>query len=99
MRDKIIDYYKILLDLGWMVADEDGNVSVKLGDQLIPATISGKRVVLPTRDQMKNQNWDNRVGFHPLRESFNLGISDMVATLRDQFVQRLNASIAYLMKE
>ncbi|BCM95262.1 hypothetical protein [Burkholderia phage FLC6] len=99
MRDKIIDYYKILLDLGWMVADEEGNVSVKLGDQLMPATIDGKRVVLPTREQMKNQNWKTRVGFHPLREAFNLGISDMVATLRDQFVQRLNASIAYLMKE
>jgi hypothetical protein len=99
MRDKIIDYYKILLDLGWMVADEDGNVSVKLGDQLMPATINGMRVVLPTRAQMKNQDWKTRVGFHPLREAFNLGISDMVATLRDQFVQRLNASIAYLMKE
>lgn len=99
MRDKIIDYYKILLELGWMVADEDGNVSVKLGDQLMPATINGKRVVLPTRDQMKNTNWDHRVGFHPLRESFNLGISDMVASLRDQFVQRLNTAIAYLMKE
>ncbi|BAS05009.1 hypothetical protein [Ralstonia phage RSF1] len=99
MRDKIIDYYKILLDLGWMVADEDGYVSVKLGDQLMPATINGKRVFLPTREQMKNKNWDNRVGFHPLRESFNLGISDMVASLRDQYVQRLNASIAYFMKE
>uniref|UniRef100_A0AAU7PF34 Uncharacterized protein n=1 Tax=Burkholderia phage vB_BgluM-SURPRISE13 TaxID=3159457 RepID=A0AAU7PF34_9VIRU len=99
MRDKIIDYYKILLELGWMVADEDGNVSVKLGDQLMPATINGKRVILPTREQMKNKNWDNRVGFHPLREAFNLGISDMVASLRDQFVQRLNTSIAYLMKE
>jgi hypothetical protein len=99
MRDKIIDYYKTLIELGWMVADEDGNVSVKLGDQLMPATINGKRVVLPTRDQMKNKNWENRVGFHPLREAFNLGISDMVASLRDQFVQRLNTSIAYLMKE
>ncbi|BAQ02739.1 hypothetical protein AVU38_gp211 [Ralstonia phage RSL2] len=99
MRDKIIDYYKILLDLGWMVADEEGNVSVKLGDQLMPATINGSRVVLPTREQMKNQNWKTRIGFHPLREAFNLGISDLVATLRDQFVQRLNASIAYLMKE
>lgn len=99
MRDKIIDYYKILLELGWMVADEDGNVSVKLGDQLMPATINGKRVFLPTREQMKNTNLTNRVGFHPLRESFNLGISDMVASLRDQFVQRLNTTIAYMMKE
>lgn len=99
MRDKIIDYYKTLLELGWMVADEDGNVSVQLGDQLMPATINGMRVILPTREQMKNKDWKTRVGFHPLRESFNLGISDMVASLRDQFVQRLNASIAYLMKE
>lgn len=99
MRDKIIDYYKTLLSLGWLVADEDGQISVQLGDELMPATINGKRMILPTREQMKNTNWDSRVGFHPLRESYNLGVSDVVAGLRDQFVQRLNTSISYLMKE
>lgn len=99
MRDKIIDYYKTLLSLGWLVSDEDGQISVQLGDELMPATINGKRMILPTREQMKNTNWDSRVGFHPLRESYNLGVSDVVAGLRDQFVQRLNTSISYLMKE
>lgn len=99
MRDKIIDYYKHLIAIGWMVSDDEGFVSVQMGDQLLPATIDGKRVFLPTREQMKNKNWENRIGFHPMREAFNLGISDMVACLRDQFVGRLNASIGHLMKE
>jgi hypothetical protein len=99
LRDKIIDYYKILLAIGWLEADEAGNVSLVIGDDVMPATIDGKRVILPTREQMKNRNWEHRIGFHPLRESYNLGISDVLANLRDQYVQRLNASIAYLMKE
>lgn len=99
MRDKLIDYYRILLELGWLVADEDGNVSVQLGDEELPATIDGKRLILPTREQMKDTNWDNRVGFHPLREAFNLGVSDVVANLRDQYVQRLNVTISYMLKE
>lgn len=99
MRDKIIEDYKILLSIGWMEADEDGNVSVRLGDDLMPATIAGKRVILPTRAQLKNSNWDNRIGFHPIREQYNLGVSDLLSCLRDQYVSRLNASIGYFMKE
>lgn len=99
LRDKVIDYYQILLAIGWLVMDDDGNVSVNLGDELRPATIDGKRMIVPTREQMKNPNWDNRIGFHPLRESFNLGISDVMANLRDQYVDRLNVSIGYFMKE
>lgn len=99
MRDKIIEDYKILLGVGWLQADDDGNVSLAIGDEIRPATINGKRVILPTREQMKNKNWDNRIGFHPLRESYNLGISDVTANLRDQYVMRLNATIGYAMKE
>lgn len=98
-RDKILDYYKILLAIGWLKADEDGNVSLVIGDDVRAATIEGKRVVLPTRDQMKNRDWTSRIGFHPLRESYNLGISDILANLRDVYVQRLNTSIAYLFQE
>ena len=99
LRDKIIDYYKILLELGWLEADENGEVSLVIGDERMPATINGQRLIVPTIEQMKNYNWDDRIGFHPLRESYNLGISDVLANLRDQYVMRLNVSIAYLMKE
>lgn len=98
-RDKIIDYYKIILAIGWLYADDDGYISYILGDEKRPATINGKRVYLPTREQMKIKDHETRIGFHPLRESYNLGISDVLASLRDQYVMRLNASIAYFMKE
>ena len=99
LRDKIIEDYKIMLAIGWCEADEDGNVSVVLGDTKIPATIDGKRVILPTREQMKDRNWENRLGFHPLREAFNQGVSDVLANMRTQFVNRFNTSISYLMQE
>jgi len=99
MRNELISHYKVLLELGWLVSDSDGFVSVKLGDETMPATVGGKRLILPTVEQMKDTNWSNRIGFHPLRESYNLGISDVLACLRDQYVQRLNTSISYFMKE
>lgn len=98
-RDKILDYYKILLAIGWLKVEEDGYVSLVLGDDVRPATINGKRLYLPTREQMKIKDHESRIGFHPLRENYNLGISDVLASLRDQYVMRLNASIAYLMQE
>lgn len=99
MRDKIIEDYKILLALGWMYDVGDGLVSARYGDELMPATVNGKRIVLPTQAQMKNTNWDNLIGFHPVRESYNLGVSDMLASLRDQYEQRFHATIAHFMKQ
>lgn len=98
-RDEILDHYITMLELGWCVVDEEGNVSMVVGDVNLPATIDGKRIVLPTRDQMKNRDWEHRLGFHPLRESFNKGISPILSNMRDLYVQRLNTSIAYLMQE
>lgn len=99
IRDDILVDYAVLLDIGWLKADDEGNVSVIMGDEVFPATIDGKRLVMPTREQMKDRDWSHRIGFHPIREAFNEGVSDVLANLRDQFVQRLNLSTAYLMKE
>lgn len=99
MRDKIIEDYKILLGIGWLQADDAGNVSLVVGDESRPVTVEGKRVVLPTREQMKNLDWSNRIGFHPLRESYNLGISDITANLRDQYIMRLNGSIGLALRD
>lgn len=99
MRDELIEHYKILLAIGWLYAEEDGLISVMNGGDLMPATINGKRWILPTREQMKNTNWENRIGFHPVRESYNLGVSDILGALRDQWQARLHASIAHFMRQ
>ena len=99
MRDEIIEHYKILLAIGWLYAEDDGLISVLSAGDLMPATINGKRWILPTREQMKNTNWENRIGFHPVRESYNLGVSDILGALRDQWQARLHASIAHLMRQ
>lgn len=99
MREEIINYYEILLNLGWLSTDEDGNVSLIIGNDIFPATIDGKRLIMPTIEQMKNRDWNNRIGFHPLRESYDQGASPVVANLRNQYVQRLNTSTAYLMDQ
>lgn len=98
MRDKIIDYYKTLLAVGWLKTDEDGAVYYTDAQGDRPATIGGKRLVLPTRAQMASPKFDEMVRFHPLREHINLGVSDVLSTFNVQVSNRLSTSLQYVMK-
>jgi hypothetical protein len=99
MRTKILDYYKSLLALGWLYADDEGLINAQMGDVTMPATVNKKRLILPTIAQMKNRDWKERIAFHPISEQLNLGVSDVLADFRKQVEARLNISIAFLMKE
>ena len=47
---KIIDFYKSILSLGNLTADQDGMVSAEMNGTKIPLMVNAKRMVLPTLD-------------------------------------------------
>lgn len=98
MRDKLMTLYTNLLAVGWLYPDEHGQISAKIANIDMPAMLGDKRLVLPTREQMKNKDWSKRVPFHPLSEQLNLGVSDVLAEFRKQVESRLNTSIGFLIK-
>lgn len=100
----IIELYKSILASASMVADKEGCVSVdnvKLspqtkGEKLTPVLIAGKRMVLPTPEQLSNPDWTDRIVFHPLSENVMRGESEIIERLRKDLTIRLNATFVGL---
>lgn len=100
---KLNDVYKSILEAAAFSVDGAGYVSINnelfVGTPNEPATLAGKRLVLPTDEHLRNPAPESKVIFHPLREQAMKGESDVVAKLRSALVVRLNFAIGALMSE
>lgn len=99
MTMKILDLYRHLISAGALSADEDGYMSITFGELTQPATIDGKRMVLPTPKQLKAENWDDRIVFHPLSEHLWRNESPVMARFRKAINNRLNYTLGRLGEE
>lgn len=87
---KIIELYKEILSAGYLFADKEGMISAKIKGSTMPFLIDGKRLVLPTKEHLKNSDWSNRVVFHPLSENILRGESKVLERFRNNINLRLN---------
>lgn len=102
MTTKLNRIYKAILDTANLAVTDDDCVSLKeYGDQgevkLRPLTIAGQRLVLPTKQQLKNPNWDDRVCFHVFSENTARGESKVMERLRATLNARLNFVVPIIM--
>jgi hypothetical protein len=72
MTTHILDFYKSVLTSIHYTYDDDGLISTKtpLGT-VKPATVEGKRLVLPTKEWLNNGFGEDLQPFHPLSESIS----------------------------
>lgn len=95
---QICDIYRQILTNVGMVADDDGFVSTQMGgSDKHPTLVKGKRLILPTNEQLRSGSGDKSIIFHPLQENMTRGESDVFVTFRNHFNKRLNFSFGYLM--
>lgn len=94
---KLIDFYKQILKLGGLVTDKEGLVSATIEDASVPITVKGKRLALPTKENM-GKTADLTI-FHPLNENFLRGESDVMQRYRRDINTRMNFVIGCLMEE
>lgn len=93
----LIELYKSILSVAGMSVDDDGFISFKLARMdKKPVIVKGKRLVLPTTEQLRNPDLSNRVMFHPLSESILRGESEVVTSFREHITKRLNFIIGYV---
>lgn len=92
---KLIPLYKAILASMNLVVDENGFVSTNYGQQKA-AKIGGKRVVLPTSENLRSEDWESQIIFHPLREAVTSGESSILEWLRKAGTVRLNL-VAYFL--
>lgn len=82
----LIELYKSILASVGMTSDTQGFVSTLLpgSDSPKPFSVESKRLVLPTEEQLKQPDWSNRIGFHPLLQNLTGGESRVMEKFRDR---------------
>jgi len=76
----------------------EGHLSRRLGDSYTPFTIGGKRVVLPTSQNLREVD-KNTIVFHPLSENITRGESDVLKAMRDSIMYELTMRSVSVMLE
>lgn len=96
--EKILSFYeKSLSSLGVYFENDMGYTIHR--EERIPATIDGRRLVMPTREILNGAKWDTQFPFHPLSESLVRGESECLQYIRERILRKLGATIGILLYE
>lgn len=99
---KLIQTYRELLATADLEITDDDCVSLRVPQEsgkvkLVPLTLKGKRLVLPTKAHLALPDWDSRVCFHPLSENTAAGESEVLEKFRACLNHRFNTVIPIIM--
>lgn len=98
VRD-VLNFYLGVLNSLSMSADDDGLISMLVGDETYPCMINKKRLVMPTGPILKNLDLTKTIPFHPLAEQINRGESTVIKKLKDLVSYRITSIICCLIDE
>lgn len=93
----LLQLYESMLLTAGLTVSKDGSVSVALNKRKDPLTIRGKRLVIPTDEQLKTPDFSNRVVFHPLAENILSVESEAFARYRKAMLARINSVFGTMM--
>lgn len=90
---KLTKLYQSILSYCSMEVNDQHEVDVVLDDDRKPATIEGRRLVMPTEENLRNYHPEKSIVFHPLQEFVDRGESEVVKKLRHHLNIRINYTI------
>lgn len=91
MAMKLLDIYKSMMQTAGLFVTEDHLVSCRLTDDVVlPVTIKGKRVALPSSTILARPDKSDIIIFHPLMESVRPGESEVLEKYRKLLMMRFN---------
>jgi hypothetical protein len=93
---KMLDLYREFLADAGAVVGQDGFVTLDRFGEKEPWLVKGKRLALPTQEQLRNFNGEKTVIFHPLYENAIKGESDVLADFRRMIGERISLSFMAL---
>lgn len=99
---KLIQTYRDMMATADLEITDDDCVSLRVPQEsgkvkLVPLTLKGRRLVLPTKEHLSKPDWDNRVAFHPLSENIAAGESEVLEKYRACLNHRFNTVIPIIM--
>lgn len=94
----IISLYESILNYSGLKSDRDGMISTSniYTDDTDPVTIDGRRLILPTPENLRIVDYQNVIKFHPLSENILRGESEVIAKLTECINIRLNYTIGII---
>lgn len=100
----LIEFYEGFLNSICLYPNDDGLISLQYPDSTgevhqKPATVNGKRLVLPIPKVLKDSDWDQVIAFHPLSENLLRGESEVIKMLKTTVIFRLMSVSAQLLTE
>lgn len=97
--EKLLGVYESFLSSLNLDVDQQGLISMKLGDERIPAECDDRRLILPTRDNLRHGLPEGTIAFHPLSESISRGQSKVLKKTRMLVNLRLSTVLSVLLTE
>lgn len=98
-KDELLDFYRAVLRSASLEAEDNGAISAVTGNDVDPKLIDGQRLVLPTKAQLSNPDWADRIVFHPIEENILRGESKIIENLRRDMNIKVNLSAMSLVYE
>ena len=99
-KENVINFYSQILKVAGCEVDAQGNVSqanLMEHQDTVPVIIDGKRLVIPTKEQLSVPDWSNRLAFHPLQENIMQDESVVLAKYRQILNQRIQGVTSLLL--
>lgn len=97
MFSDINDFYtSILSTCNAVVTDKNRILIAHDPNNPSPAIAQGKELVLPTRDNLTNRDYDKDIFFHPLSENIQRGESDVFRFIKTNTVLKISAAICFI---
>lgn len=93
----LLELYQNILEYCSFKTDNEGLVSIALGDKTFECTLEKKHIYLPTKENLRKFNPETDIIFHPFKEFINRGESPVVRKLRHTANTRLNYIIIMMM--
>jgi hypothetical protein len=97
--DLLTLYKAILQSLSFKITPE-GLLTYCVDGSEFPAVIDNKRLALPTREILRQADWDNIIGFHPMSESvMSKGESIVLKKLKEVINHRLRTVVSDMLMQ
>lgn len=97
--NKSTDFYRALCPAILYTPDENGVLSLEIGDQKVPAVINDRQLVIPYPQYLSGQtSWEQYIAFHPLSESMLRGESEVFTRIRMNMMTKLNTSVIVVIR-
>lgn len=91
--EKVVGFYDTLLNMLDITANEEGLLTHSTSAE--PIMVNGKRLALPTKDNIKLAGREEVIVFHPLSENVFEGMSDVFIELRYLTAAKIHKIITY----